>query len=1416
MVNNSTNNPESKENQKKKNNSENKQKFINNYISKKLSNWGDNIFLDEVFDNNNISNNILWELEEELYKWNKTDIVRYNKDMYEWLNLKDIKTHDLKSKLFTKYNALKCTRNNLVDLISSDYDIPDNEIKNKIIKWVKKLSNSDLKEFSTIKWVEEDKVAAFTRRNKKIINFLKTIYWNDLPIQKEKYSIILWITNSLSNLSNELKLKINEENENILGELISIDTNKPLNSATDLPILLDFLNLKIIWNEIKKKIILEYFPKISATDAINIWLITWISKKIKENIIKEYFNEDQIEIIWIDELLKDLVLSTDDIFFNTAKLLTTTNVDLFFIHGITSSSILANFISDSNSQLEEYKRKKEEEINNSDFNLFLAELKNIDKVKWAENFKSGSYVVSLQATNIVYKEKNSEGKEIEKIKKDENKVYYKINNDWRDNNKISFSDRWIKEFYNLNNKKWEFWFDQLLDFIKNWSKINSKGEEISWVSEFEIITKDELEARLFNGNIEKWVWDELDLSDRDDTERKIIEIEREKKVREDELREKYKSEWKNNEEIKKLIDTDSDIIKLQTKLNRIENLDKNELINHIKKIDDSYDPSKFDLWEWTTFTTSKSEGEFYYIISSFDQTVQWWKIIVSDLLWRASQELSFSEFLNAFNNQWWKITSTTSKEMWDFSSLMEKLKLDDDKVKSEWWKFKFSDGKLLKTNTNSWEESTNIEYDYLVADAENWKGSELIQIHSFSGNNVKISFWEYKEEHFEKDDFDKWIKKWDVKNKSFWVDTKTYTITIWELYSRIANFKLKPRALEEENDVKEENIKECDIKWDFWTRFFQRMSIFDILAWAKLWLESIESYLKESEDENAAKFANWFFGKFLPTELSNDLLTRVESAQKKRQDDYIQKLKDVDSSNATEMITGWLLNKDCAEHKKEAWMIFMLEKYWVLYTKSLTKHAGSFLWYEAMWWKVWDNLFNEVKGYCEAADQPFTEEELMFKLTINQCKWYLPPKRRSRLHKDFNRFRWQWKEEEYKTWETDCKNFRTVEWRIGYVFWEMYGGTYPNARWWFDMVLAKWWSMDVMNEVPFVIAFSWVWYRYEQSELDLWKNLMSNNNLIPISRFFSYQSDLDLLNNTILELCKIIWEEKWDTNMYKDAKNVFDNQKNTEWDAAKIDRARDFYKSYWKILTNALFQLNIKDKWEDSKYADYIFLKKEDRNWEDWKIVKWSAVLKDYYNKFREYTTVELSYDDEKKMMDPYVGLWTSWIDMKKATTSLLSYRAWAKPQMKDAGPEIWKEIRETFRALVFKKWLMDEERKIIIKDKLMWMLSWFAENHWTAEHIFHTYNTPTWFMARLNDWGVYMEDITNWWYNSESIENWDADELLDKYVNQIIDFETNGRNNNDYRRSSAKSIWWASYIEDVKKKVENATEKDEDTEIDS
>ncbi|USN58526.1 MAG: hypothetical protein H6767_09945 [Candidatus Peribacteria bacterium] len=71
----------------------------------------------------------------------------------------------------------------------------------------------------------------------------------------------------------------------------------------------------------------------------------------------------------------------------------------------------------------------------------------------------------------------------------------------------------------------------------------------------------------------------------------------------------------------------------------------------------------------------------------------------------------------------------------------------------------------------------------------------------------------------------------------------------------------------------------------------------------------------------------------MPPELKTDLQSRVQSEERKRTDEYIEKLKALDSPEATAMIEKWLKNKDCPQHKLEAALLFMYKEYGSLYTK---------------------------------------------------------------------------------------------------------------------------------------------------------------------------------------------------------------------------------------------------------------------------------------------------------------------------------------------------------------------------------------------------------------------------------------------------------------------------------------------------
>jgi len=77
--------------------------------------------------------------------------------------------------------------------------------------------------------------------------------------------------------------------------------------------------------------------------------------------------------------------------------------------------------------------------------------------------------------------------------------------------------------------------------------------------------------------------------------------------------------------------------------------------------------------------------------------------------------------------------------------------------------------------------------------------------------------------------------------------------------------------------------------------------------------------------------------------------SKVEAEQKKRMESYISQLDVLDSKDATKLIEQRLLNKDVSPYKLEAGLVFLMQKYGVLYAKThLQKYQGNFLWYTAL------------------------------------------------------------------------------------------------------------------------------------------------------------------------------------------------------------------------------------------------------------------------------------------------------------------------------------------------------------------------------------------------------------------------------------------------------------------------------------
>jgi hypothetical protein len=65
----------------------------------------------------------------------------------------------------------------------------------------------------------------------------------------------------------------------------------------------------------------------------------------------------------------------------------------------------------------------------------------------------------------------------------------------------------------------------------------------------------------------------------------------------------------------------------------------------------------------------------------------------------------------------------------------------------------------------------------------------------------------------------------------------------------------------------------------------------------------------------------------LTAEQRSAAITHLENAEKKRMEEFLEKLKIRDSIEATEMVARWLLNNDSLEAQKEAAIFYMIEKY---------------------------------------------------------------------------------------------------------------------------------------------------------------------------------------------------------------------------------------------------------------------------------------------------------------------------------------------------------------------------------------------------------------------------------------------------------------------------------------------------------
>lgn len=1393
-----------------------KWKFISKFSKDFLISSEKNLFLDEIMKKDSIAS---WSfLQKNIQKF------KANNDEFKDFNENKLNIFDLKRAVWKEYLKLENYRTNYLENTFKNYDLNEKqreklkkEIEGKSERELEKLINLDL---------EQNK-------------FLDKIIWKNKYKKKNSFDI-------LSNILDYEKIKLrivskSEDEKKEIHEILFWITQTW--KVTDLDIKTLFSS-GVFSHAEKKEFISIFIPFINLQEAVNYWLYTKDeADNHKKTLIKKELNKAILASDIEDEIIKSITLS--DIKIDTQSFLSLeSNLDILW-----QNIWFKN--------LEEDSKKNVEEIEENIVKNWVQSLKDLksvlswEKFSWkCENLEKFN---ELSIIKIFSKTKDWENiinyVEVVKINDETKEILYREvwNNYWGKEkinfkltttpNKVTFNN-FIKKISESNFQKNIFYTKEdikkqisdpennlessdldLID-LSNLTVENRAKYEEDYKNNLNSELNDLLKELENNKNeilsIEKRIEKEKNTdfsSEKDNNKRKNLEKDSKKEILL--LEEKLKALKLRNEKIQLFIDDK------QNHINELQNwnvttseliplINKNSLIKKLDELDPEWKSVWFEKWQFIKATDWKAKW-WLYRIGWIDLVKQ--EVILESNWENGSQKehLSFESFYNAFKEN-------KAKRQENFNSF-DKL-INFSQSNSDSWKdISFSSNKIIQKW--AWKEKKDLEVDFFVSK------NQIIKVRNISWNQITISYWEKKESK----DIEKAIEKnpklaikyknhiykdKDWKTKYGWISlevgTQEYTYNLNQFNDILISGKdetlhFKPDATlwkwekDLENDKSEQSefekkSKAWLIKW-----FFNNISLSEILMWGKMIVAWITEYFKKWNDIHAARvsLALW---KILPEEVRADLLIKVERAEQEWMDKEIEWLWKVDSWIATDRIRWWLLDKNTPEYKKEAWLMFVLSKYGNLTWKNgLYEFKWKFVWYEAFGWKIWDELYMQIKAEAESSDPPqsFSEEQLMLMFLKRQCKpsWFNGIQRRSRLHKDFDG---KWKtgiKEEVQKGYDDASNKRTAADMVKWWNEELMWWTLPNAIGWYKKAIERGSSLENMSEWFFLMLFSWALYTTDQAVYTTFIKSMWNNDWMPqiMARMSSNVPDMKLFNRTVVALSEKIEAKNpskyW--GMARKARWIYNRALNNEWtEKDRISDSKTFWKEYWEVLSRSLNMVSW--SWNIAKDNEFIDTDKilieelyknpgivSDNNEKESLVT-----LQNYYNKTQSYSE---EWTFKKDFMED--AMWAEWISWLNILENVKLYfqlnQQWGARDEK-AFNAVWKWILSDINRT--------KNKKVLVKI-LSQLIGWILVNTWFNETLLWIYNKPTTDLWKnFNKWGINIEKDF-WSFSSTDVINIEknVEPVLNRIANNIISWNS----------SWYSGPWIFDFTEKVKKKTDKA-----------
>ncbi len=848
------------------------------------------------------------------------------------------------------------------------------------------------------------------------------------------------------------------------------------------------------------------------------------------------------------------------------------------------------------------------------------------------------------------------------------------------------------------------------------------------------------------------------------------------------------SEWKTQEELekdeeyKRLKEIKEKIISEWADVRDLDIKDDLNLFMLESKIDE-FDFEWKEYWfkEWVSFKVTWWENEEFQIytinnINKISKTIQ-----IHSAFWEV-EVWSYEQFFQIFKG--WNIERISNNT--SFSSLHERIG-KDSKLGSTWWDFKIVDNKLVSKNENN-----KATYNYLVQDKNSsWNADNVVKIWEVSwvwwDQMVKVSFWKIKKQKTGK----KNKEGKDVEQEYYEFNTEDY-VTVACLENYIKKYSLKPETNEKDKEEKVNTVKQWEKpQWWFFKWYLSNKSVSEIIGWLQMWFKEFKEHLKSGNEEHQAKIALATWWKFMPMEVRLELKSRVEKAEKTHMDEAVARLKAVDTPDAISLIYRRLSYSNTEEYKKEAALIFMLEKYWNIYNKNYThsplnSKKWEFLWFKALSWNRWDvtkhPLYIEVKKECDTPDidgktRNFTEEELVWKLMKKQCwdHWYYWIHRRSRLHKEVEKLKKAWLKAEVQDWYDKANDTRNPKDQLSKWLGELAVGSPANCIWRFKKLVDRWDDMATMSTIPLVLIFSWVSTTLPDDLCDIVKGMVDEWRCIPLARFMTYPKDMTLAMKTIRILSKKIQQKRPDLypNIWDEAEEIyqdFTTKRISERD--RVDKVMKFFqnkrwtnwKTYAQVLTRVISMSADWQYWDDSE-LNSLFLTEKDKPWEDW------AILNKYLANQNAYMWVIQM--KKEYFWDSFEWKWLSSMWYQVAREVLKQHSSgWFSMSDSNAWPAMVAEIKKEILATQRRSYSNEEDRKTWLKYYLKNIFAWLIESSQSkteAVNKLFMWVGPLKFFS--DNWWITFQEFINKAINQNDImSNTEKSEaLFDKFVHNII-----------------------------------------------